>query len=75
MAALFSGFVLVEGNAAADARLKLALLVAIMTVVDTAWLLLGAALTRHLQQPRLNHAINVTFAVLLLASVALALWL
>lgn len=75
MAALLSGFVLVEGNAAADAGLKLALLVAIMTVVDTAWLLLGAALTRPLQQPRLNRAINVTFSVLLLASVALALGL
>ncbi|MBL4691633.1 MAG: LysE family translocator, partial [Rhodospirillales bacterium] len=38
-----------------------------------AWLLAGAALTRIAREPGINRAINVTFAVLLVASVAFAL--
>jgi threonine/homoserine/homoserine lactone efflux protein len=40
-----------------------------------AWLIAGAALTRFFRDPRTSRAINVTFAVLLIASVALALLL
>jgi hypothetical protein len=35
----------------------------------------GAALTRYFREPSVNRAINVAFALLLLASVALALLL
>jgi threonine/homoserine/homoserine lactone efflux protein len=45
----------------------------IITAVNVAWLLAGAALTRLFRDPRTNRAINVAFAVLLVASVALAL--
>jgi hypothetical protein len=34
---------------------------------------MGAALTRHFMEPRSNRIINVTFAVLLIASVGVAL--
>ena len=73
MAALFSGFVLVRERLALDAALKAIILLAIMIVVDLAWLSVGAALTRLFREPRTNRAINVTFAVLLVASVAVAL--
>jgi threonine/homoserine/homoserine lactone efflux protein len=73
MAALFSGFVLVHERLALDVAAKVAVLVLIITAVNVAWLLAGAALTRFFRDPRTNRAINVAFAVLLVASVALAL--
>ena len=75
MAALFSGFVLIREQLALDAAAKIAVLVAIITVVNIAWLWAGAALTRFFREPRSNRIINVTFAILLVASVAVALWL
>ena len=75
MAALFSGFVLVRDGLALDAAAKLLVLLIIITAVNVAWLLAGAALTRFFRDPRSNRIINVTFAVLLIASVAEALWL
>ncbi len=73
MAALFSGFVLVRDRVELDVAAKVTVLVTIITVVNMAWLSAGAALTRYLREPRANRAINVTFAVLLVASVAFAL--
>jgi threonine/homoserine/homoserine lactone efflux protein len=75
MAALFSGFVLIGKRPGLDALLKALLLVGIMAAVDLAWLLAGSALTRRLREPILNRAINCAFAVLLVASVGLALLL
>ena len=49
------------------------LLFAVIVSVNAAWLLSGAALTRFFRDPRTNRAINVTFAILLIASVAFAL--
>jgi threonine/homoserine/homoserine lactone efflux protein len=73
MAALFSGFVLVQERLALDVAAKMAVLVLVITAVNVAWLLAGAALTRFFRDPRTNRAINVSFAVLLVVSVALAL--
>jgi len=75
MAALFSGFVLIRERLGFDAAAKIVVLVAIITAVNLAWLFAGAALTRFFRNPRTNRAINVSFAVLLIASVAAALWL
>lgn len=75
MAALFSGFVLLREQLALDATVKIAVLIAIITAVNLAWLFAGAALTRFFRDPRTNRVINVTFAILLIASVAAALWL
>jgi len=72
MAALFSGFVLVAGRPAVDAGAKLLILVAIITLVNFVWLFVGAALTRAFRESRVNRAINVGFAVLLVASVGFA---
>ncbi len=73
MAALFSGFVLVRERLALDVAAKAIVLAAIITAVNLAWLFAGAALTRFFREPRTNRIINVTFAVLLVASVAFAL--
>ena len=75
MAALYSGFVLLDGRIALDAALKTALITAILVAVNVAWLFAGAALTRLFRDPRSNRAINVAFAVVLLLSVAAALLL
>ena len=75
MAALFSGFVLIRDGLALDAAAKIVVLVAIITAVNFAWLFAGAAFTRFFHDPRTNRAINVTFAVLLVASVAATVWL
>jgi threonine/homoserine/homoserine lactone efflux protein len=72
MAALFSGFVLVRASPIADVAAKTVILVSIMIVVDWVWLLVGSALTRSFRRPVLGRAINIAFAVLLVASVGLA---
>jgi threonine/homoserine/homoserine lactone efflux protein len=72
MAALFSGFVLLRDRLALDAGLKVVLLTAVILAVNVLWLLAGAMMTRFFREPRSNRIINIVFAVLLLASVALA---
>jgi threonine/homoserine/homoserine lactone efflux protein len=73
MAALFSGFVLIRRSLAWDVAAKTSALIAIIIAVDVAWLFAGAALTRVFRAPRLNRAVNLAFALLLLASVAAVL--
>ena len=73
MAALFSGFALIKAAPALDAAFKLLVLLAVIVAVNAAWLVSGAALTRFFRDPRTNRLINVTFAILLIASVGLAL--
>ncbi|MDH3473889.1 MAG: LysE family transporter [Rhodospirillales bacterium] len=75
MAALFSGFVLLAGQPAWDALLKGAILLAMVGAVNIAWLSVGARLSRAFRNPATNRAINLAFAVLLLASVVLVLLL
>jgi threonine/homoserine/homoserine lactone efflux protein len=74
MAALFSGFVLVPGGFGADIAAKIGVLTVLIVGVEIVWLLGGSALTRFFREPRANRIINLTFAVLLIASVAAALW-
>ncbi len=72
MAALFSSFVLVRDSLAIDALSKTAVLVIVIAAVNLAWMLAGAVLSRFFRDPRTNRIVNVTFAILLLVSVALA---
>ncbi|MEJ0076358.1 MAG: LysE family translocator [Alphaproteobacteria bacterium] len=69
MAALSSGFVL-AADRTIDAAAKAAILLAVMIVVDLAWLLAGSALARTMRNPSWSRAINIVFALALLASVA-----
>lgn len=73
MAALYSGFVLVRDRPIADVAAKTIILVVVMIILDCIWLLVGSALTRAFRQPIMGRAINIAFAILLIASVGLAL--
>ena len=73
MAALFSGFVLVRERVALDVAVKIGVLAAVIAAVNIAWLLAGSALTGLLREPRTNRIVNITFAVLLIAAVVVAL--
>ena len=72
MAALFSGFVLLRDRLVLDAGMKIVLLTAVIVAVNVLWLLAGAMMTRFFRDRRSNRIINVAFAVLLLASVVIA---
>lgn len=73
MAAVISGFVLVPDRLELDIAVKFACLLVIITIVNVSWLFGGATLTRFFRQPRANRIINILFAALLLASLAVTL--
>jgi len=71
MLALFASHTLIADKLLADAALKIAVAFAIIVLVNAIWLVVGAALARFFRSPRANRIINISFAVLLLASAAL----
>lgn len=72
MTALASGFTLIPGAPMIDLAGKAAALSPILLVVVSGWLLLGTALARLVARPRTHRVVSVGFAMLLLASVILA---
>ena len=74
-AALFSGFELMPQAPVASALVKALLCIALLCIINPTWLFAGAALRRHLRDPRVSRLINRGFAALLLASVAAAILL
>jgi threonine/homoserine/homoserine lactone efflux protein len=73
MAALFSSFALIEDHLELDIAAKIGVLAIVIAAVNIAWLFMGAALTKVFRDQRSNRIINVAFAVLLIASVGVAL--
>jgi len=73
MAALFSGFVLVREAIGLDIAAKIAVLALLITAINLVWLFAGAGLTGLFRNPRSNRIVNISFAVLLLASLVVAL--
>jgi threonine/homoserine/homoserine lactone efflux protein len=71
MLALFASHTLIAASLISDAVLKIAVTMAIIVFVNVVWLYVGAGLARYFRSPRASRIINVTFAVLLLASAAL----
>ena len=71
MLALFASHTLIAANLLSDATLKIAVAMAIIVFVNVIWLYIGAGLARSFRSPRASRIINVTFAILLLASAAL----
>ncbi|MCF3934704.1 LysE family transporter [Acuticoccus sp. M5D2P5] len=69
--AVYAGNGLVAGSPTADAIAKTAALAVVILVVNTAWLGFGAAFSRLLTDEVFGRAINIVFAALLIASVAL----
>ncbi len=71
MLALFASHTLFADKLLADAALKIAVTMVIIVFVNVVWLYVGAGLARFFRSPRVSRIINITFAVLLLASAAL----
>ena len=72
-ASLMASGTLVSAGATADAALKWALIVAVILVVDLAWVLLGAVLHRATLPPRVERAMNFAFAAAILIAAVMAL--
>src|SRR5262249_37978363 len=72
MSALATGFTLAVGQPGLGLALQLAVLFVILWLVDAGLLLLGTAMTRFIRSPAAGRAVNIAFAVLLVASAALA---
>jgi threonine/homoserine/homoserine lactone efflux protein len=72
MAAMYSSFVLVAGDRISDGLTKAGVLLAVLVVVNVAWLFVGAALTRVMRDARWSRVINMLFAVALIVSVVAA---
>ncbi|MDA4844136.1 LysE family translocator [Hoeflea poritis] len=70
--AVYSGYGLVPAEPVLDAIAKLVALTLVIVLVNTTWLALGSAFSAALKNPRAGRAINVTFALLLVFSVASA---
>lgn len=70
--ALYASHTLIEGAPVADTAFKYAILTCIMMSVNTLWLIFGGVFAGLIRTPRIGRAFNVTMAVFLLLSVALA---
>ncbi|HBN47916.1 MAG TPA: LysE family translocator, partial [Thalassospira sp.] len=56
-----------------DNTLKIAALALVIVLVNSLWLVFGAGFARLLSDPRFGRIINILFAALLIASLAMAL--
>ena len=70
--AVYAGVVVVPEQPTLDALAKITTLFAVIVIVNTSWLVVGAYLARVLRQPRTGRVINLLFATLLVLSVAMA---
>jgi len=71
--AVYSGSVVIENDLIADALVKILLLVVVIVVVNYLWLAGGSAFSSVLRNPRISRIVNILFALLLVASVGMAL--
>ncbi len=71
--AVYSSNTLLDSNVILDALAKISALLLVIVLVNTAWLVFGSMLSAFLRNPRTGRIANVTFAVLLVVSVGLAL--
>ena len=70
--ALYAGNVLIETDPITDTLFKLGVLTCIMLFVNGTWLVFGGVFASFIRSPKIGRAFNVTMAILLLVSVALA---
>lgn len=71
--AVYAGHSVIAGDLAADAAVKVAALTLVIVAVNALWLVFGTLVARALHDPKKSRIANVTFAILLVASVGLAL--
>ncbi|UUX51344.1 LysE family translocator [Nisaea acidiphila] len=70
--ALYAGNILIESDPIRDTLTKLAILTCVMLFVNGSWLVFGGIFAGFIRSPRIGRAFNITMAILLLVSVALA---
>ena len=73
--AVYSGNILLPDNLLLDTAFKVATLTAVIILVNSIWLIFGSLLASTLRHPTIGRAVNILFAVMLVASVALSLLL
>lgn len=74
-AALFSGFMLVPTAPELSAVVQVGICFLVLCVINPTWLLIGSVLRRTLRDQQTSRWVNRGFAVLLVASVALTVFL
>lgn len=72
IAAVFASVSLVQSDILCDASLKVAVLTVMVALINTAWLFVGAGLSRMLSDPVKARIVNVFFAMALVLAVILA---
>ncbi len=72
--AVYAGHTVVAGDLATDAAVKIAALSLVIVLVNATWLVFGAMISTALHDPKKSRVVNVLFALLLVASVAVALF-
>ena len=71
--AVYSGSTVVPSDLVLDSAAKIAALTIVIIIVNAAWLFFGSAFSSLLTNPRTARIANVTFAIMLVGSVVLAL--
>lgn len=74
IAAVFAGVSLFQGQRLLDTAVKMALLTAMIIAIHLVWLLLGASLSRLLQDPSVSRIVNIALAILLVFATAVAVF-
>ena len=72
--AVYASHTLIDDALLADTLAKLLALTLVIVTVNTAWLIFGASLSTVLSNPRAARIVNVTFAAMLIVSVAVAVF-
>ncbi|ASW05639.1 LysE family translocator [Rhizobium sp. 11515TR] len=73
IAAVFAGVSLFQDQRLLDTAAKIALLTTMIVAIHMAWLLVGASLSRFLQDPKISRIVNVSLAILLIVATVTAI--
>ncbi|WP_417824202.1 LysE family translocator [Thalassospira lucentensis] len=71
--AVYASHHIVQNSVWLNNTFKIAALTLVIVLVNTTWLIFGAGFSRLLSDPRAGRAINIIFALMLIASVSTAL--
>ncbi|MDK4704172.1 LysE family translocator [Rhizobium sp. CNPSo 4062] len=72
IAAVFAGVSLFQDQRLLDATAKIALLTVMIVAIHMVWLLVGASLSRFLQDPKISRIVNISLAILLVVATVVA---
>lgn len=68
IAAVFAGVSLFQNERMLDAAAKVVLLTGMIVAIHMVWLLVGASLSRFLQDPKISRIVNISLAILLIVT-------